>query len=60
MEQIKSILLSKTFWVAVIQGLLGVVVVLETQIPGVGWLMIIKSVLDFGLRVATTQEVKIL
>jgi uncharacterized membrane protein len=56
----KTIWQSKTFWVAVIQGVLGVLVALETTYPGVGWLMIGKSALDIILRSMSAQEVTLL
>jgi hypothetical protein len=58
-ENVKSILLSKTVWVAIIQGVLGVVVALGTSIPTVGWMMVVKSVCDILLRTITTQTVSI-
>ena len=54
----KSILLSKTVWLAILQGLLGVVVALGTQLPTVGWIMVVKSVIDVLLRVITEAPVK--
>jgi hypothetical protein len=55
----KNILTSKVFWVAILQGILGVVVVVSTSIPGVGWLMILKTIIDIALRMLTTQPVSI-
>ena len=54
----KSIFHSKTVWIAVLQGVIGVVVVLSTQLPELGWIAIFKSVLDFALRYVTTTAVK--
>lgn len=56
-EQVKSILLSKTFWLAVIQGVLGVIIVISSSIPGVGWVMVLKTVLDIILRFLTEKPV---
>lgn len=48
---------SRTLWVAVIQGILGIIVALGTQVPVVGWLMVIKSILDVALRFLTSTPV---
>ena len=56
---IKSIFCSKTFWVAVIQGVVGILTVVGTQVPDIGWILIAKSVLDVLLRAITTQPVSI-
>ena len=57
--QTKSILLSKTVWLAILQAILGIVVAVGSQIPTVGWLMVVKSIIDVLIRVITTQPVKI-
>ena len=56
--QIKSIIHSRTFWIAIIQGVIGVVVVFQTGLPELGWIAIVKSFLDVGLRYVTTTPVK--
>ena len=53
----KSLLGSKTFWLAVVQAAIAVVVVFDTQYPGVGVLMMLKSVLDIVLRIITTAPI---
>jgi len=53
----KSIFASKTFWLAVIQGAIGVVVAFSTAYPDVGYLIIAKSLLDVGLRAVTDTSV---
>lgn len=55
----KSILFSKVFWLAVIQGIIGVMVAIGTQIPNVGWVLVTKSALDILLRILTTVPVSI-
>lgn len=55
----KSLFSSKTFWLAVVQALVGVVVVFTTAYPGVGALVIGKSILDVILRVLTDQPVSL-
>lgn len=50
---------SKTIILAVLQGILGVIVAIGTQLPDIGWLMIAKSVLDVVIRFITTQPVSL-
>ena len=54
----KAIFTSKTFWVAILQGVLGVLVVVGTSAPELGWVVILKSIIDIGLRMLTTEPVK--
>lgn len=54
----KSVLRSKVFWLAVIQGIAGVLVAVETQYPTAGALLIAKSLVDIVLRMITTEQVK--
>jgi hypothetical protein len=53
----KSIFKSKTFYIAALQALLGVAVVFSTTYPGVGALVIAKSIIDIFLRLLTEQPV---
>lgn len=53
----KSIFKSKTFWIAVIQAVIGIVVVFSDAYPAIGGLLIAKSVLDVILRTVTTTRV---
>lgn len=53
----KSIFQSKTFWVAVIQAVGGIVVVFSSAYPAVGGLIIAKSVIDIILRAVTSVPV---
>lgn len=55
----KSIYKSKTFWLAVGQAVIGIIIVLQEVYPSVGALVLLKSGLDILLRVGTHQEVKI-
>lgn len=57
--EVKSLLQSKTFWVAAVQAMLGIVVIFATQYPAVGELVIAKSILDVFLRILTDQPVAI-
>lgn len=54
----KSLLQSKTFWIAVLQAVAGIAVVFSTAYPAVGSLLIAKSVIDVILRVVTTTTIK--
>ena len=55
----KNIIYSRTFWLAIAQMAVAVVVFYQTQFPLVGELLVLKSVLDIWLRMLTTQEVVI-
>jgi len=54
----KKIWESRTFWLALIQGVLGAVAVAMNLYPEVGALLILKTFLDVALRVYTSQEIK--
>ena len=59
----KSILQSKTFWLACLQAAVGIVVIVTTQYPElqtVGEIAILKSVLDMLLRMVTSDTVSVL
>lgn len=56
----KSWYQSKTIWIAVIQGILGVVVAFTTIDPAVstiGWIAAGKAILDMVLRSLTTTPI---
>lgn len=53
----KSLLSSKTFWVAMIQAVVGVLVVSLTQLDMVGYVAVVKSIADVILRLVTTEPV---
>lgn len=53
----KSIFESKTFWLAVIQALAGIVVVFSTAYPEVGGFLMAKSVIDIILRIVTEKSI---
>jgi len=46
---------SRTIIVAFVQGLAGLAVALATEYPTVGWIAILKSVVDVALRFATSS-----
>lgn len=54
----KSIFQSKTFWLAAAQAIVGVIAIFETAYPGVGALLMAKSVADIALRMITYSEIK--
>jgi hypothetical protein len=54
----KSLFQSRTFWLAVVQGVAGILVIAETQFPTVGMLVIVKSLVDIMLRTLTITEIK--
>lgn len=56
----KSIFESKTFWVACIQGLAGIMVVLLEHYPNLGYLMIAKSFIDVIVRFLSSRPVSLL
>jgi hypothetical protein len=60
MKKVKSILSSRTFWLAVLQGLAGVLTVVATQHPELGFVLMLKSLVDVYLRSTTTTPVQML
>lgn len=54
----KLLLKSKTFWLAVIQAVAGVVVVALTQLDMVGYIAVFKSIVDIVLRLITTEPIE--
>lgn len=55
----KSLYSSKTFWLAVIQAVVGGLVIFLTDMNMVGYVAIVKSVGDVILRTITTDEVRV-
>ena len=53
----KSILNSRTFWLAVAQAVASVLVVLFTELDMAGYAMLVKSVVDIALRVDTASAI---
>ncbi len=53
----KTLVTSKTFLLAVLQAVIGMVVVFSTAYPAAGWLLTAKSVLDVVLRLYTSQPI---
>ena len=55
----KSLFSSKTFWLAVVQAVAGVVVVALTELDMVGYVAVFKSFVDVVLRLITTEAVEL-
>jgi len=53
----KTLLNSKTFWIAVIQAVAGIAVVALTELDMIGYVGIMKSVVDIVIRTMTTEEI---
>lgn len=49
---------SRTIQIAIIQAVIGIVVIFATQYPAIGWISILKSVLDVALRFYTVLPVE--
>jgi len=54
----KTILQSKTFWLASAQAVAGAITIFATEYDQVGWLALVKSVVDVYLRSVTSQPVR--
>lgn len=52
----KTLLNSKTFWIAVIQAVAGVAVIALTELDLIGYIGILKSIVDIFIRMITTEE----
>jgi len=56
-KYMKGLLQSKTFWIAVIQAVIGIITVFSGAYPSIGELLIAKSVLDVIMRAVTGQQI---
>lgn len=54
----KSILQSRTFWIAVAQAIISVAVVVFTELDMLGVVFILKSIVDIILRVDTKEPIR--
>jgi len=57
---VKSIFTSKTFILAVVQavaGIIAAVIATDPNLATVGWVVIVKSVVDVLLRLVTSEKV---
>ena len=55
---IKKWYLSRTVWLAVLQGIAGVITIIASENPAFGGILIAKSAVDIVLRFVTTDGVK--
>ena len=53
----KSLLESKTFWVAILQAVASIAIVALTELDMVGYVGLIKSFLDISLRLITSDGI---
>lgn len=53
----KTLLKSKTFWIACLQAIVGVLAVFTSAYPTVGSLLIAKSFMDILIRVYTDRPI---
>ncbi len=54
----KKIFQSKTIWVAALMFVSGGIMALESSYPAVGFLVMVKAIIDIILRLITTEQVK--
>jgi len=54
----KTLLQSRTFWLAVIQAVAGIGVIALTELDMIGYVGIFKSVVDIILRTITSSQIK--
>lgn len=60
MTQVKPLIYSKQFWVAVAQAVLALIAIFGASYPAlqaIGWVGILKSALDIYLRYNTTTQI---
>lgn len=60
MMNTKKILSSKTVWLAIFQGMIGIFTAIAStpDLQGVGWILIVKSILDIYLRKISSTIIK--
>ena len=49
---------SKTIWIAILQGIVGIAVAVATEYQGLGYLMVVKSIVDVIVRYMTTESIR--
>lgn len=54
----KSVLQSRTVWMAVLQAVLGIAIVVATEAGEAGVALVLKSIVDIALRYATVEPLK--
>lgn len=53
----KRLVESRTFWLAVVQGIGGIVIVALTELDLIGYAAMVKSIIDAYLRIDTTEGI---
>lgn len=48
---------SKTIWFAVLQAISGIILAIYTDYPAAGYLLMLKSTIDFFLRLSTEKPI---
>ena len=48
---------SKTIWIAIIQGIIGILITFSTQYPNCGELLMAKSIIDSLLRLLSDKPI---
>jgi len=57
MDKIMSALMSRTIMLAIVQAIVGVVILVLTEADMAGYAVMVKSVADIFLRVDTTRKI---
>ena len=55
----KSFLSSKTIWIAILQGVAGVLIAMANVEPELGYLLVMKSMIDVTLRFLTEKPISL-
>ncbi len=54
----KSLFKSKTFWIAIIQAIVGIIVAVFTNFGLIAYITVAKSVADIAIRLITKEPIK--
>lgn len=57
MEKTKRWYESRTIWLAILQGVSGIIIALNTQYPELGGLLVAKAIVDVVIRITTTEQI---
>lgn len=58
-KSVKEIWKSKTFWIAIVQAVAGIAVAVFTELDLVGYVAVVKSIVDIIIRLITAEPVKL-